>query len=214
MKCDRCENQATIHEVTIRAGEKVERHLCEACARQLGVSVQQPADAATPLTSLLTQFVTVQTSAESARAQAMGQVQQCPACRLTFGSFKTDGKLGCPLCYRAFESQLSSILQRAHEGGTHHSGKFPRRLARISAAPDHPASRSQADSDAATDLTALAEKARRLASLRKHLTDAVAAEQYERAAQIRDELKQLQSELAAIAREHHADNPDNPESSA
>ena len=29
MKCDRCDNDSTVHEVTVRNGVKVEKHLCK-----------------------------------------------------------------------------------------------------------------------------------------------------------------------------------------
>lgn len=37
MKCDRCGQPATINEVTIRHGKRVERHWCEACAQASGM---------------------------------------------------------------------------------------------------------------------------------------------------------------------------------
>jgi protein-arginine kinase activator protein McsA len=37
MKCDRCGQPATINEVTIRHGKRVERHWCEACAAASGM---------------------------------------------------------------------------------------------------------------------------------------------------------------------------------
>lgn len=49
MKCDLCDQEATVHEQTIRAGKVSERHLCERCAREAGISINPAA----PLTSLL-----------------------------------------------------------------------------------------------------------------------------------------------------------------
>ena len=37
MRCDRCENEATVHETLIKDGVPVERNLCESCAAQSGV---------------------------------------------------------------------------------------------------------------------------------------------------------------------------------
>ena len=34
MKCDQCGQEATVHELRVVNGKKVERHLCEACARK------------------------------------------------------------------------------------------------------------------------------------------------------------------------------------
>ena len=40
MKCDQCGQEATVHELRVVNGKKVERHLCEACARKQGIAVQ------------------------------------------------------------------------------------------------------------------------------------------------------------------------------
>lgn len=37
MKCDRCQAEATVHEVVIRHGKRAERHVCERCAAKLGL---------------------------------------------------------------------------------------------------------------------------------------------------------------------------------
>lgn len=206
MKCDRCEREASVHEVTIRNGEKVERHLCEQCARQQGISVAS--EEPPPLVTLLSQFVTVQGTdtppgdqEADAKAQALGQMQQCPACGLTFAQFKTDGQLGCAICYQAMQAQLGPILQRAHEGATHHVGKVPRRVLERLRAAGAPgahgaATRPVADRAGAEELERTrTDRLRRLALLRKQLGEAVTAEQYERAAKIRDEVKRVEVEL-------------------
>jgi len=40
MKCDQCEQEATVHELRVVGGKKVERHLCERCARKQGIATQ------------------------------------------------------------------------------------------------------------------------------------------------------------------------------
>src|ERR1043166_5777332 len=34
MKCEKCELEATVHELRVVNGKRVERHLCEKCARE------------------------------------------------------------------------------------------------------------------------------------------------------------------------------------
>lgn len=154
-KCDRCDQESTVHEVTLRSGQKVEKHLCESCAREEGVSVQH-----VPISDLLTKFVTAQSAGEKAPAKA----GVCPGCGLTFNDFRQQGVLGCAECYQAFEQPLGVMIERAHEGATHHVGKSP---GRAGGAPD---------------------RAERLCALRKQLTEAIASEQYERAACLRDQM--------------------------
>ncbi len=84
----------------------------------------------------------------------------CPECRLKYMEFRARGRLGCPHDYQVFTRGLLPLLQRVH-GATRHVGKVARRR------------------PAATD---------RL-RLRTRLRDAVAREDYELAAKLRDELR-------------------------
>ena len=81
----------------------------------------------------------------------------------SFMEFRTGGRLGCPNDYEVFARGLLPLLQPAH-GATRHVGKAPRRRA--------PAGRSA-----------------RL-RLRARLREAVAREDYEQAATLRDQLRQ------------------------
>lgn len=153
-KCDRCENEATVHEVMIRNGQKVEKHLCENCAREEGIAVQQHA----PVSELITKFVMAQAGGAQTKAGA------CPECGMSFTEFRSSGMLGCPECYKEFENQLGPLIERAHEGGTHHVGKAPKRVG------------------------GSVDRQERITTLRKQLGEAIVAEQYERAATLRDQL--------------------------
>ena len=165
-KCDRCEQDATVTEVVVKDGKRLERHLCEKCAREAGIAIQS-----TPIDKLVSSFlnsqVVVSQSSSGPSPESAGKkgvANACKSCGLAYAEFKQKGLLGCPECYKAFESQLAPLIERAHQGSTHHVGKTPHR-----GEPD----------DAHRE---------RLALLRKQLTEAIAAEQYERAALLRDEL--------------------------
>jgi protein arginine kinase activator len=97
------------------------------------------------------------------------RLASCGACGLTLASFRRKGLLGCSECYHAFEKHLEPLIGRAQSGATHHCGHVPNQK------------------DAHID--------RRLSRIRllKDLNDAVATEQYERAARIRDELQKLEA---------------------
>jgi protein arginine kinase activator len=192
VKCDRCDNEATVHEVRIENGKRREKHLCEQCAKSEGVSPQVPA----PITALLTQFVTQGTPGAAGGetpAAAGAKTVPCPGCGMTYAQFRQTGLLGCPQCYEAFESQLLPLIARAHEGGTRHVGKTPKavpggsggtRIAKPAAsAPAKPPEAPKPNPQATAEKIAL---------LRKRLNEAVAAEEYEKAAKLRDELARLQ----------------------
>ena len=162
--CRKCGKKPVFTEVTVKNGEKVERQLCEECAREEGIGVQSNA----PINQLMAKFVMSQSSAGesgSSGGSSSSRAASCGSCGLPFAEFRKTGLLGCHDCYRSFEEQLGPLIERAHEGGTHHVGKIPKRGG---------ASLDRRD---------------RIAALRKQLTEAIACEQYERAAVLRDEIR-------------------------
>lgn len=165
MKCENCNNPATVHLTEIKGGKKMEKHLCEACSALEGIG---PPKAHTPINELLTNFV----MAHSGLA-AKEQTLTCDACGITWAEFRQSGLLGCSNDYRVFERELTPLIQRAHEGATHHVGKVPTRRGSTNLAP-----RRRVD----------------LEKLKKDLARAVEAEDYERAAKIRDQIRQAESE--------------------
>ena len=93
---------------------------------------------------------------------------QCSFCGLTFKDFRETGRLGCPHCYETYAPHLQRLLRRVH-GGTQHVGK-------VYLPPD----------PSASDLE------RRLEGLRRKLHRAVEAEDFERAAELRDQIRSLE----------------------
>lgn len=198
MKCDYCDNEATTREwIKGKSGQQAEKHLCEECARKQGVAPQPQQQ---QIQQLITQLIgSAKTPPQHAVLNPTVQVGACTACGTTYAQFRHSGLLGCPECYKAFESQLGPLLQRAHEGGTHHTGKVPRLAAGAPApAPAAPRAAPMASSmppPAPSPLTdgMRLEKIRRL---REQLTQTIAAEQYERAATIRDEIAKIEAGLS------------------
>jgi len=92
----------------------------------------------------------------------------CEVCGMSFSSFRKQGLLGCPNDYDAFNEALEPLLSRAHEGATQHVGKVPQR--------------------AGTDQ----KKMNAILRLRAQLKAAVSEEDYERAARLRDQIKELE----------------------
>ena len=106
--------------------------------------------------------------------QASGGVEmKCPNCGFTQADFKKAGRLGCSECYVKFNEGLESLLKTMHKG-TRHQGKVPQAF-------QH--SRDLAD---------------RLKALQKKLDKAVAEEDFEQAAQTRDEIKVTKDKLSAL----------------
>ncbi|MFG0251663.1 MAG: UvrB/UvrC motif-containing protein [Phycisphaerales bacterium JB038] len=175
MKCDRCDNEATVHEVNIVSGQKHEVHLCQECAAELGL-VQKPT---TNIAEILAKMVMnpAPTAKESKTA-----APSCESCGTTFAEVRKKGVLGCAHCYDVFDEALSNLLLRAHEGGTHHVGKVPKRAG---GKIDHEY---------------------QILRCRRQLQEAVDREDYERAASLRDSLRQME-EARGIIPETRADRP-------
>ena len=186
MKCDQCNQEATVHEVTIRGGAKVERHLCQSCAAGAGIV---PGDSVSPIDVLQLAMeaagaaddaATLDEAARVGAAKRAAKPVSCGTCGMTWEDFKTGGMLGCPNCYEDFEAKLIPLIERAHEGASQHVGKLPARAG------------GQAAGSRTRAIAALVEeRAQRLSALRRLLEDSIKAEQYERAAQLRDELRRL-----------------------
>jgi protein arginine kinase activator len=92
----------------------------------------------------------------------------CEFCGLTLRDFKKTGRLGCSHCYVTFDEHLRSLFRRLH-GGTHHVGK-------VYLPPD----------------PTEAERTQQLSRLRRKLDAAVEKEDFERAARIRDQIRELE----------------------
>jgi protein arginine kinase activator len=174
MKCDLCNEIAVVHEVTVKNGVKKEVHLCEKHAAAAGFATAGQQ----PINQLLTQFVMGQSG--SGRSGRTGGRKSCPECGLSFNQFRQSGILGCASCYEAFSEQLAALISRAHIGATHHVGRTPRR------------------SGSSIDRQLQRQK------LIKELDEAVGAEQYERAAKIRDMLNSLEMDKGAPPEEGRA----------
>ena len=91
---------------------------------------------------------------------------RCSACGLSYLEFRSQGRLGCAHDYEAFQNGLVPILEKIH-GASYHKGKTP----------------STSNSSAAQQSEVV--------RLRMELEEAVTVEDYERAASLRDRLRNL-----------------------
>ena len=103
-----------------------------------------------------------------AQREPSGSPEPCTFCGLTFDGFRETGRLGCPHCYTSFESGMRRLLGRIH-GATQHVGK-------VYLPPDPDATHAD----------------RRLDDLRRRLRRAVDAEDFERAAVLRDQIREIE----------------------
>jgi protein arginine kinase activator len=165
MLCQICgKNQATVHFTEIHDNKMSEIHVCERCAEERGLQAAPPKQKF-DLTEKIAELADSLTSTEEER---VGHVR-CPRCGLLYSAFKETGRLGCAECYQAFQFQLRPLLRRIH-GDTRHKGKTPAR-----------------DGEGVS-------RSRQMQRLHDEMQRAVDREEFERAAEIRDEIKTLERE--------------------
>lgn len=105
-------------------------------------------------------------ASQEIEAAGGGVETRCPKCSFTQADFKKSGRLGCSECYQTFSEGLGSLLKTMHKG-TRHVGKAPE------------SSRENRDT------------ADKVKALQKKLAKAIEAEDFEQAAQLRDEINRL-----------------------
>lgn len=165
MSCDQCrEREAVIHLTQIVNEQVTTLHLCERCAAEKGV--ESPASVAkTPLGT----FLAAMGKGLPETVPLAKATDSCDRCGATLQDFRESGRLGCPECYRVFESPLRDLLRRLH-GSTMHVGE--RYTDQGEVVP--------------------AEGGRDAAVLREQLRVAVETENFELAAELRDRLRVLE----------------------
>ncbi|TZE82685.1 UvrB/UvrC motif-containing protein [Calorimonas adulescens] len=183
MLCERCgKNPATVHYTQIVNGVKSEAHLCSECAKEVGATfggnLQGMMSGFMPFV-FGNNFFTEPFGPGSFLSGFMdwgmspGTVEEelrCEYCGLLYSQFKKTGFLGCPKCYSTFRERLNPLIRRVH-GSSNHVGKVPRRKGgnlRIK---------------------------REIEELRAQLDEAVKKEEFEKAAELRDRIKDLEKKL-------------------
>ncbi len=160
MTCDRCgKREASIFIRREGAGESA---LCEICAREQGISAE---DGRLHI-SLEDLFSPPRDSPDRPGYRTM-----CATCGSRLAEVRKSGRIGCPDCYAAFRSELLSYLKRRGRIGEYR-GSVPRRFA----VAGRKGPRKEDDAEAAQELE-------------RKLQEALDAEDYERAARIRDRMR-------------------------
>lgn len=173
MLCDICgKNQATVHLTEIVDEQMTELHLCEECARQKSIQMEQQFG----LSDLLAGLADFGKGAEQ---QELSKVR-CSSCNLSYDDFKKIGRLGCSNCYSSFMKYLMPLLKRIH-GTTVHTGKVPEGVP-VTEAPKR-----------AEPLKIQPSQQSELLDLRRKLQEAIRVENFEEAARLRDRIKELET---------------------
>jgi len=165
MVCDVCgKNPATVHLTEIVDDQMTELHLCEPCARQKSEQMESQFG----LSDLLAGLADFEKKAPDKEEVSL----KCKSCGLTYADFKKVGRLGCSECYASFRKYLAPLLKRIH-GSSQHVGKSPSQIKPATAAGVKPAKKE--------DMS--------LPALKEKMQKAIATENFEEAARLRDQIK-------------------------
>lgn len=172
MLCENCkQREASVHQTVITNGKKQETHLCEVCAREAG-ALPNFSIPNLSIQQLLGSFLGQEAFGGAAVKPQLKAEPTCRHCGMTYSEFAQSGVLGCSKCYEEMKPQLLPLVKRI-QGTTTHGGKVPKRTGGI------------------------ARQRRELEGMRRRLEQAVQNEQYEEAASLRDQIKQMEAEIKA-----------------
>lgn len=184
MLCENCkERPASVVITKGFMGESIEHHLCEKCAFQSEAFHFDPNQEPLSIQQFLSHWFGG-TDLFQPHPQQQGtdaNELECPDCKLTFGKFLDIGKFGCSTCYEAFRDRLPQVFGKLHSSHAAHTGKIP------------------------VSFNELYAIKRKIEEIRSKMQEAVASEQFEEAAALRDEANALQKHLAQGGDESHVD---------
>ncbi|TGB00943.1 UvrB/UvrC motif-containing protein [Halobacillus salinus] len=174
MECQECQKRkATVHLTQVVNGQKTEVHVCEQCAKDKGYMSYGEENYS--LNDLLSGLFHSESPSpfSSQKAQSYQQASQlkCPTCGMTYQEFARIGKFGCADCYQTFDDRINPILRRVHSGNTRHDGKIPKREG------------------------GNLHLKREIDDYKSQLKQLIEQEEFEQAANIRDKIRTLESQL-------------------
>ena len=171
MNCEVCgKAEATVLYTHVAENEKKSVYMCGTCvsalrAKKRGAPAQPAPAQPAPAATPKTK---VKKELRELDRQT-GPALCCSRCKTTYDEFRKRGRFGCSGCYEAFAPELERLLKRIH-GSLEHRGKGL-------------VSRQAGSGDQLADMDAL----------RQALEQAVSAEAYEEAAELRDRIRALEA---------------------
>ncbi len=164
MKCDICnEREATVFLTQMFNNEIRKLHLCEKCAMASGLDL---GNAMSVTDALLGGDVKKKSKQQSVSKAAS---KRCPVCKMSYEDFKKISRFGCAMCYETFSDEIENMLESMHRG-VRHIGKKP--------SSQHHAKIRVGQKDS-------------LEELKFRLQKAIDVEDYEKAASLRDLIREL-----------------------
>ena len=163
MLCEDCHQREAMVKITqVIGSDKKTINLCKDCAEKQGLN-NPLFDISKVFGKIIIAILSEHLKSKTSETISPGDSKTCSKCRLAWTDFEKTGRLGCPQCYEEYEKNLKTILRRIH-GNNRHIGK-------------------QGDQTK--------QKKDTLPNLKKKLEQAIAKEEYENAAQLRDRIREI-----------------------
>jgi len=186
MLCQECGKKEAVVRISLidSQGRRKELILCENCCRKYGI--EPPSFAVLEAISKLAHSLggnMFQKESEQSYDQAKLD-DRCPSCGTSLREIQTSPmRIGCGDCWRFFKRKLIPIVASCQKGATKHVGKRPGQV------------KSKAESTVSLEIKPmdLMEEKRKLEA---ELEKAVQAEEFEKAAELRDKIKDIELALA------------------
>ncbi|MBE6825092.1 MAG: hypothetical protein E7513_07090 [Ruminococcaceae bacterium] len=165
MLCQHCKSkEANTHVKSVINGEYQEFMLCSECAKEMGYS-NIFSDMHSDFNSILGSFF-------SNALPERSQTTRCKVCGSTYHDIAKSGQVGCANCYDLFIGELMPTIRRIH-GNTTHCGKSPDKV-------DTKTTSLKQDNKSHID------------ELKAQLKVAIEEQNFEKAAELRDEIKEME----------------------
>jgi len=118
MDCDICGKKAKVHLTQLVGGQIKKIALCDACAKEKGVT--------DPTGFALAEMLLGKSGGKPSVPPPLpsGPTRHCPGCGFTLDDLRRIRRFGCADCYTTFREEVSQMLRGMHKG-THHCGKVP-----------------------------------------------------------------------------------------
>lgn len=179
MLCERCKkNQATMRLTRVINNKKSVINLCADCARETGNQIPTAMEG---IGSILSGLMGLDTLWKTSQLQTAKAVKKCPVCGMTQEQISREGKLGCSECYITFIDEMRPLLRKIHGNCLHHGSIPQEEGARPVSLPN--------DSEKTGKVTETTQS--ELETLQRQMKDAIAREDFEQAAAIRDQIKTI-----------------------
>lgn len=168
MLCEKCKNKNAVffYEENLN-GKKKSLSLCKECAEELQGSGEISGTSAFPYTFSPFEDSIFGGLFGGLANKYVGETKKCKSCGYTVEDFRKSGKAGCADCYKTFSRELEGTIRSIH-GGAKHSGRAPAR-----SEEKH-------------------KKETQLKDLKAELKAAIANEEFEKAANLRDSIREME----------------------